>query len=400
MPLLKSDGLVSDPWVALADDERPTAGANLLVPFERWQAEGQSLQAHDGELGLALPGDVDLEEIKDEIFRFKLITLSFPTFMDGRAYSAARLLRERFGFSGELRAVGDVLRDQVPLMARCGFDAFEVSDENADASWLGGVIERAYQPAADGRQPIPLKRREAEMSDAEKQAAELQEAYGSLDAKDLLEAMITREFAGRLALVSSFGAESAVLLHMISRIEPALPVVFLNTGKLFGETKSYRDRLLDELGLTGLREMKPDPADLEAEDADGVLWKADPDHCCHIRKVKPLARALAGIDAWITGRKAYHGGDRSNLPTFETEDGRIKINPLANWDQEKIKAYMDLHDLPAHPLVADGYLSIGCMPCTDKVKEGEDVRAGRWRGQDKTECGIHFSADGKPVRAA
>lgn len=220
----------------------------------------------------------------------------------------------------------------------------------------------------------------------------LQSRYADADTFTLLSAMINDEFPGRIALVSSFGAEAAILLHMVSQIDAATPVIFLDTEKLFGETLRYRNQLVGLLGLTDVRNIRPDPREVEAVDPDGVLWYANPDMCCFVRKVEPMRRAIVGFDAQITGRKRYHGGERSELPLVECDDeGRIKINPLAGWDRATIEAYFSRHDLPRHPLEADGYLSIGCMPCTDRVKPGESPRAGRWRNLEKTECGIHLS---------
>jgi phosphoadenosine phosphosulfate reductase len=224
----------------------------------------------------------------------------------------------------------------------------------------------------------------------EARVAALRERYADLDGEDLLQAMIEDEFADGLALVSSFGAESAVLLHMVSCIKPDLPVIFLDTRKLFGETLRYRDDLIAKLGLTGLRVIKPDKAEVKTEDGNGLLWARDPDACCALRKSRPLNRALEGFDAWVTGRKHFHSETRAGLPTIEHDGRHVKINPLVKWSAEKIRDYMKAHDLPPHPLVADGFLSIGCMPCTRKVETGEDVRAGRWSGIAKTECGIHI----------
>jgi phosphoadenosine phosphosulfate reductase len=208
---------------------------------------------------------------------------------------------------------------------------------------------------------------------------------------DLLRSLITGSLAGRIALVSSFGAESAVLLHMVSRIDPATPVIFLDTGKLFAETLAYRDALTARLGLTDVRGVGPGRADLERHDPDGTLWSLEPDLCCHIRKTEPLDQALDGFDAWITGRKRFHGAGRAALPTLEGDPatGRIKVNPLAPWSAEQLSRYLADHDLPVHPLVRDGYRSIGCVPCTRPVAPGENPRAGRWSWLDKTECGIH-----------
>ena len=198
-------------------------------------------------------------------------------------------------------------------------------------------------------------------------------------------------FGDKLALVSSFGAESAVLLHMISKIKSDVPVLFLDTGMLFGQTLDYRKTLAAKLGLTEVRDLRPLYNDLAVADPDAKLWQTDTDACCEVRKVIPLDRALAEFDAWITGRKRFHGGDRLSLPVVEQADGQVKFNPLANWGKAELDAYMSEHDLPAHPLVAQGFPSIGCWPCTKPVEEGQDVRAGRWAGQDKTECGIHVA---------
>jgi phosphoadenosine phosphosulfate reductase len=197
-------------------------------------------------------------------------------------------------------------------------------------------------------------------------------------------------FAGGLALVSSFGAESAVLLHLVARVDASLPVLFIDTGKLFPATLRYRDTLVERFGLTDVRVLKPSAEDLQTQDPTGALWMRDTDACCDIRKVRPLARAVADLDAWISGRKRFQASSRSNIPLFEADGPRVKVNPLADWDPGDLRAYMQAHDLPPHPLVAEGYPSIGCMPCTSPVAEGEDPRAGRWRGGEKTECGIHF----------
>lgn len=232
---------------------------------------------------------------------------------------------------------------------------------------------------------------------ASRRAAQLTEQYGHLEGAELLAPVLTDEFPGRITLVSSFGAEAAVLLAMVAEVNPATPVVFINTGKLFGETLRYRDKLSGLLGLTEVRSIKPEPADVEREDADGVLWMQNASACCHIRKVLPLARALDGFDAWITGRKRFHADTRKALPLFEADGERVKVNPLAHWDRDRVQAEFARRALPRHPLEEDGFLSIGCMPCTDRVAPGEDIRSGRWRGSDKTECGIHLPFQGSGI---
>jgi phosphoadenosine phosphosulfate reductase len=196
-------------------------------------------------------------------------------------------------------------------------------------------------------------------------------------------------FPGRLALVSSFGAESAVLLHLAAQVDPDMPVLFLDTGMLFGQTLDYRRLLGARLGLTDIRDLRPRFEDLAVNDPNANLWSSDTDACCHIRKVAPLDAALAGFDAWITGRKRFHGGDRLRLPVVEEADGRLKFNPLASWGKGDLDAYAVEHDLPAHPLVAAGFPSIGCWPCTEAADAGAGVRSGRWAGSQKVECGIH-----------
>ena len=193
----------------------------------------------------------------------------------------------------------------------------------------------------------------------------------------------------RLALVSSFGTESAALLKVMADVDPAIPVVFLDTGWLFEETLAYRDTLIAALGLRDVRSIKPLEETLSREDPDKELWFNDPDACCRIRKVEPLARALKPFSAWINGRKRFQGGARADIPVVEQDGARLKFNPFANVSREEIEAIYKLAKLPPHPLVASGYLSVGCMPCTTRTSPDEDARAGRWRGRAKTECGIH-----------
>jgi phosphoadenosine phosphosulfate reductase len=219
-------------------------------------------------------------------------------------------------------------------------------------------------------------------------ARRLDRQLRAADPETILEVAIDY-FGDQLALVSSFGAESAVLLHMAAQLKPDIAVLFLDTGMLFGQTLDYRRQLAARLGLTGVRDLRPRFDDLAVGDPSAELWKTDVDACCHIRKVLPLDRALEGFSAWITGRKRFHGGDRLRLAVVEESDGKLKFNPLANWSKDDLDAYAARHRLPEHPLVAFGYPSVGCWPCTSPVEAGGDIREGRWAGSQKTECGIH-----------
>lgn len=208
---------------------------------------------------------------------------------------------------------------------------------------------------------------------------------------DIIRAALDAAGRESLALVSSFGTESAALLKVAADVDTAIPVVFLDTGWLFEETLTYRDALIDHLGLTDVRTIHPVTEDVARQDADRELWLTDPDRCCHLRKVEPLTRALAPFAAWLNGRKRFQGGARAAIPVVELDGARLKFNPLANMTAEDLKKlYVDAK-LPPHPLAVLGYASVGCMPCSSRSAPGEGARAGRWRGQAKTECGIHVA---------
>lgn len=228
-------------------------------------------------------------------------------------------------------------------------------------------------------------------------ASTLSVRHAGKSAEDVLRAVIRGDFYGRVGLVSSFGTEAAVLLHMVARIDPYVPVIFLDTWKHFPETLQYRARLIETLGLCNIQTVTPSPAKLKADDPEGVLHGRNPDLCCHIRKTQPMLSSLRSLDCWITGRKRGQAETRSEMALFETQDRWIKVNPLIDWGAEEVSEYFASHDLPAHPLKSQGYLSVGCAPCTRAVRPGEDARAGRWADSDKTECGIHFE-NGKMVR--
>ena len=220
----------------------------------------------------------------------------------------------------------------------------------------------------------------------------LNRALDAASPAEIIDAAVHSVPCGRLAVVSSFGTESAVLLKHVADVDRTLPVLFLDTGWLFPETLAYRDMLVEKLQLTDVRTIRPDNSAVADRDPDGDLWSRNPDACCNLRKVVPLAAEMAGFDAWINGRKRFHGGERAKLPLVEVEGSRLKFNPLANASPAELAAVFEQAGLPRHPLARHGFTSVGCMPCSSARASGEDVRAGRWRGRGKTECGIHSGA--------
>ncbi len=241
--------------------------------------------------------------------------------------------------------------------------------------------------------------RDLHSGDVATRVTALNARYRHHSATAVLEHALNDADLGHVALVSSFGAESVVLLHLVSVIAPETPVLFIDTRMLFPETLAYQRELAEKLHLCDLRTIRAAQPRVAFEDPDNTLHQFNTDACCNVRKVEPLQRALSGFDGWITGRKRYQGSSREAVEFFEAEGNmRIKVNPLAHWGREDLEEYMVENRLPRHPLVAKGFPSIGCAPCTSPVKAGEDPRAGRWRGSAKVECGIHF-VDGKAIRA-
>lgn len=239
------------------------------------------------------------------------------------------------------------------------------------------------------------RRRSAAIEAAEVRAAELDALHADRPTAELIDLVVHRLFPGKIAVVSSFGAESAVLLDLVADVSKSVPILFVDTEHLFEETLLHRDRLVERLGFTDVRTIRPNPADVAARDPERWLWNDDPDACCALRKVAPLAAAIEEFDAWISGRKRFQAATRAAIPTFEADGRRLKINPLAAWDPQALADRAAARGLPAHPLVEKGFPSIGCLPCTSRVAPGEDPRAGRWRGKGKTECGIHLGLDAR-----
>jgi phosphoadenosine phosphosulfate reductase len=221
-------------------------------------------------------------------------------------------------------------------------------------------------------------------------------AFEGQSAQAILRRAIETEFRGKIALSSSFGADAAVMLHLVSKIDPHLPVIFLDTDRHFFQTLQYRDELISKLGLTNIIILKPDPSEALTLDPSNDLWSRDPDACCALRKVWPLDRVMENYTTWISGRKRDQAASRAHMPIVEWDGRHFKLNPLADWPHARVLAYIQEHDLPPHPLVAEGYPSIGCYTCTSPVAAGEDLRAGRWAGTGKVECGIHVPVPDTP----
>lgn len=348
-------------------------------------AEYETRLASGGGDILEITGDADWRELAEPAKSALQIDIRFDSFKDGRGFTLANQLRERLGFQGLLRAKGDLIPDQAQFLRRVGFDSVEPDRTDLSEDWARALqrFSVTYQPAREN-----AARPEVQTPSL----ATLNERYMESDAIDILHDAITKTWKGKVAVLSSFGAEAAVNLHLVSRIDPDIPVLFLDTGRHFAQTEQYMRQLSEELGLTNVRILNPDADEVAAEDADNKLWQRDADACCALRRVRPLNKALEEFDALITGRKQFHGGARINLPAVEQINGRVRVNPLTRWSQDDINAYFKRYNLPQHPLVEMGYTSIGCWTCTAPAQAGEDPRAGRWPGQDKTECGIHVAS--------
>ena len=333
-----------------------------------------------------LSGDADWRDVANDVRDAIQVDVRFGKFSDGRGFTLATQLRTRLGYNGRLRAVGDLIPDQAQFLRRVGFDAISPDRTDLEADWTRALdrFSVVYQPANDH---APVAREQAISQTPI--VSELNARYRESDAMSILTDAITNTWKGKIAVLSSFGAETAVGLHMISRIASSTPVLFLDTGRHFAQTEQYQRQLSEQLGLSNVRLIQPDAIEAAREDADSKLWKTDPDACCALRKVRPLNNVLGEYDALITGRKQMHGGTRVSLPVVETINARIRVNPLAAWSQAEIENYFDHYDLPRHPLSEMGYSSIGCWTCTRPATDATSVRSGRWVGQEKTECGIH-----------
>jgi phosphoadenosine phosphosulfate reductase len=376
----------------------PGAPENALneVAFEDLPA---ALAAGVNDLAVRIGGDSEFKAIAPFASRLGAIVINFSAFRDGRGFSLATLLRERAHFGGELRAAGGVIPEIATHLSRCGFDSVELPVGASVEDWQKSLaaFSAVYQPAADGREPVwaararHLKARAAAASETpetlQAKVDRLNGAFRDASAETILTAAVA-EFSGRIAMLSSFGAEAAAGLHLLSRVDASTPVLFIDTDRHFAQTLTYRHSLAAKLGLSNVRVLTPQNA--EEADPKGDLWRTDADLCCTVRRVRPLREVAGDYDALITGRKRFHGGVRMRLKPFELLDGQVRVNPLANWAPDEVEAYFEAHGLPRHPLVQGGYTSIGCWPCTEPASDADQVRSGRWAGADKVECGIHM----------
>lgn len=367
--------------------------AESAADYEGLPTLEEFLTSNKGE-ALHLSNDVDLTKIELQLPNIKTISIDFPSFADGRGFSIARELRKKFGYEGLLIASGPLIPDQYVYALQCGFDAVKVDEttyaRQSESDWFDAMdaFKLTYQRGYATRNGPEMSVFDARGTSIK--AERKKDPYFGLSAEMTLRRAIDEFGLDKIVLASSMGADSAVLLHLVAQVNKDISVLFLDTEKHFRETLHYRDMLIEDLGLTNFVNITPDRSDLTKQDPNGDLYKSDPDACCALRKVEPLAQGLSGFDARITGRKRYQTPDRHDMPIYEQGTNMIKLNPLAYWSAKDVTAYMRKHDLPPHPMLSLGFLSIGCQPCTTRVSDGEDPRAGRWRNHDKTECGIHF----------
>ena len=391
MKLIKNGAVVDPDWFYWDPATDIDQSIKQIVPAELF-LENPQLSA-----GIAINVDTNLEDVTPHLEQISLIVIEFAAYADGRGFSLAHRLRHSFGYTGKIWGSGSLISDQYALALQCGIDAVLVEEKLLERQPIEYWQEAlASAPTPYRFQDDMVRSHSASSSDSNRVVGDetidnLNARFNDLSTEDLLAFVLSDASMGKSAVVSSFGAESVVLLHLIANISPQVPVLFLDTGKLFPETIEYQQQLVERLGLTNVEILRPVTAVIERRDPHGTLWQEDSAACCDLRKVDPLQGALAGYDSWISGRKSYQNELRSRLQLFERSGRHIKINPLANWSHDQLVDYMQRHDLPPHPLVSKGYASIGCAPCTTLVCQGETTRAGRWRGQNKTECGIHFA---------
>jgi len=393
--LIKNLALADDRWTLLRDASTladVADGAPAIVPLSLWLAHRDDLLAR-GDIGVWLAPDDDPEAIAADTARLPLIAVDFPQFTDGRGYSIGRLLRDRHGFGGELRAVGDVLRDQLFALAQCGFDAFVIRDDRDAAEALSGLGDFAGVYAPTSRTPQPWFRRRASPTGDVPERSELDRRIA--DAVVLLRKIVARHPPAVFA--SSFGAEDMVVIDIIARHALPIRVFTLDTGRLPEETHALIERTRERYRLP-IDIFTPDTRLLQSfvrENGVNAFYRSTElrKACCAVRKTEPLQRALVAKGAWITGLRRAQSVTRHDvsLEEFDAVHGLPKFNPLAAWSDDNVWSYLRAHHVPYSALHERGYPSIGCAPCTRAVKPGEDLRAGRWwwEAPEHKECGLH-----------
>lgn len=349
-----------------------------------------------------LPADAKPEVMTAAAATAGPVAIEFPKFSDGRGMSLARLMRDRHGYKGELRAVGHLIPDLAQFLLRSGFDTAEIADDASAATWneVLNRIRHLYQPAY--RSPFQLRRDFR----GEKGSGSLGGDAASLDARlaelGTLEARIEaigQSIKGRIAFSTSLGLEDQAILHAIAETKAPIDVFTLDTGRLFPETLETLEASELRYGVR-IAIVAPDAKEVEQLVArDGIFgFRHSIENrvsCCEIRKVRPLARALKGAKGWVTGlrRDQSQVRDEVAFASLDETRGLTKVNPLADWSQDRVEAYLDANRVPVNPLHAKGFISIGCQPCTRAIQPGEHPRAGRWwwENEEKKECGLHLN---------
>ncbi len=375
-----------------------------VIPQTQWQFDRETALEFQQFVDKPRPNativinpDDDCSKLSHTLDQVQTIIIEFDSFADGRIFSVARQLRQSFDYQKRIILCGPMIADQYGFAIQCGVDAIMIPEELIQRQPIE-LFQRALKY-------LPLRKRQvttqlADNVDAVPAASDesrinlplLNQIYQYRSVQETLRFALSTPAFGKTAIVSSFGTESAILLHHVAMIDREQPIIFIDTEKHFPETLAYKEQLTTLLGLKNVISIRPQKNDLAKRDADGILHMTDTTTCCYLRKVLPLEDALEGYDTWISGRKYHQSESRRSVPLFERSGKHLKVNPLIHWSQSELAAYMDEYDLPPHPLAESGYRSIGCSPCTTPVAAGEQSRAGRWRNESKTECGIHFVA--------
>jgi phosphoadenosine phosphosulfate reductase len=402
--LIKDRAVVDDPWTLLREASSLADvpdGVPVIVPLALWLSRRAALHAR-GEVGVWLAPTDDPAALLPDIGTLPLIAVDFPKFTDGRGYSIARLLRDRYGFRRELRAIGDVLRDQLFAMSECGFDAFAIREDRDPHAALSGFDDFSSIYTSTSRTPQPWFRRR----DGARVATSAERDLAPRVAEVLARLRAIAADHAPAVVAAGFGAEGMVLIDLIARHALPIGIFTLDTGRLPEETLALIERTRERYGVT-IDVYAPDTHALESfvgENGVNAFYRSVElrKGCCAIRKTEPLKRALAGKGAWITGLRRAQSASRQQvaIEEFDPVHGLPKFNPLADWSSDDVWQYLRAHDVPYNALHDRGYPSIGCAPCTRAVQPGEDPRAGRWwwEASEHKECGLHRQTSARTTR--